>query len=124
MVESSWMALLMRLSSLTQERKYGTAQNAKSMDISIIFANPPPQSVGNVRRAMLLPPVPLHQKILSVQTVCKTTKLAPTLVLLWQKPQLNILRTFPLSKHVSQPTQHQKSECSPQVFPDQPQTLS
>ena len=86
MVESSWMALLMRLSSLTQERKYVTAQNAKSMDISIIFANPPPQSVGNVRRAMLPPPVPLHQKILSVQTVCKTIKLAPTLVLLWQKP--------------------------------------
>jgi hypothetical protein len=57
------MALLMRLLSLTQEKKYSTAQNAKNMVISIIFANPLPQSVGNARRAMLLPSVPLHLKI-------------------------------------------------------------
>jgi hypothetical protein len=80
------MALLMRLSSLIQAKKYGTDKNANSMDISIIFANAPSQFVENALRTMLLHPVPLHLNISSVQTVCKSIKLAPTLFLLWQKP--------------------------------------
>jgi hypothetical protein len=77
-----------------QEKKSGIAQSAKTMDISIIFANPLPQSVANARRTMLLLPVQQFLKISYVQTVCKITKLASMFVLLWLKLWLNILRTF------------------------------
>ena len=100
-VESSWTALLMRSSSLTQEKKCGIAQNAKTRDIFIICVNLLPHSVGNARRLMLLPPVPHYLNISNVQTVCKITKFALALVLLRPKPWLIILPTFPPSNQLT-----------------------
>jgi hypothetical protein len=94
------------------------SQSAKTMGISTIFANSLPQSVGNARTLMLLPPVPPHLKISNVQAVCKTTKLALGLVLLWPKPLLNIFPTFPRSNHASQLSHHQQIVCPTQVLPD------
>ena len=91
----------MRSSSLTQEKKCVIAQNAKTRDIFIIFVSLLPHSVRNASRLMLIPSVPHYLNISNVQTVCKITKFALALVLLWPKPWLIILPTFPPSNQLT-----------------------